>query len=126
MQAQAKDVFDAYVAKNFGDDVSLEDFTYLGDYLLTSKNYSGWDGYNYLFLVYKVGIWNTISNEKGSYDEKPMTIDTSDSTISWLIRMEKLVLMSLSILLLTIVLQLISALKMVGLIKHGVTMVIKV
>lgn len=51
MQSQAADVFNAKVT-NWSDDVTLQDFTYIGDYLLTAKD-SGWGDQNTLYLVYK-------------------------------------------------------------------------
>lgn len=70
MKSQATDVFNAYVAKSFDDDEKLEDFTYLGNYLLTQKSSNYWNSYNYLTLVYKAKVHNSVSNDKGdSYDK---------------------------------------------------------
>lgn len=67
MQAQAKDVMDTYVARNWTDDVkeengkttaylhqTLKDFQYIGCYDLAAKEPSSWPGNNCIYLVYKV------------------------------------------------------------------------
>ncbi len=55
MQQQAADVFDSYVAKEWTKEVSLQTFTYIGDYLLVAKDEDGsWGNTNTLYLVYKV------------------------------------------------------------------------
>lgn len=54
MQQQASDVYNASVAKEWSESSHLENFTYLGDYLLTAKNADTWGTRNYLYLVYKV------------------------------------------------------------------------
>ncbi|WP_031547610.1 zinc ribbon domain-containing protein [Oribacterium sp. FC2011] len=66
MQAQAEDVFNADVANNWGDDEVLESLTYIGDYLLTSKN---GNGNNKLYLVYKAQVHDTYSNDEATYDK---------------------------------------------------------
>lgn len=66
MKQQAEDVYHAKAAQDWGEGESLESFSYLGNYLLTSKNSQK----NYLFLVYKAQVRNTYSNESGaSYNE---------------------------------------------------------
>lgn len=70
MKSQAEDAYYAHAAKKFGDGEKLESFTYIGNYLLTNKGNS-WSKYNYLFLVYKAEVHNTVSNARSgkSYDE---------------------------------------------------------
>lgn len=65
MQAQATDVYYAKMAQNWSEGEELANLTYIGDYLLTSKK---GDGRNYLFLIYKAQIHNTVTNENGSYN----------------------------------------------------------
>lgn len=79
MQKQAEDVYNAKAAKDWGDGESLESLTYMGDYLLTSKNSND----NYLFLVYKAQVHNNYSNGESTYDQ------TND--IYWYIRYEDLI-----------------------------------
>lgn len=55
MKQQAEDVYHAKAAQDWGEGESLESFSYLGNYLLTSKNSQK----NYLFLVYKAQVRNT-------------------------------------------------------------------
>ena len=55
MQDQAQDVFNAYVASDFGDGEKVTEFTYMGNYLLTAKNETYHDQ-NALCLVYKVSL----------------------------------------------------------------------
>lgn len=70
MKQQATDVFYAYVAQEWDDEgVDLQSFTYIGDYLLTSKNETFYGGYNTLYLVYKAQVRNTYFSEEGSYDQ---------------------------------------------------------
>lgn len=66
MQTQATDVFYAKMAQDKGEGEELSSLTYIGDYLLTSKK---GDGRNYLYLVYKAQIHNSIFNENGSYNQ---------------------------------------------------------
>ena len=47
----------------------MENFTYLGDYLLTAKNADTWGTRNYLYLVYKVQTRNEYSDGKESYNQ---------------------------------------------------------
>ena len=79
LQKQAEDVYNAKAAKDWGDWESLESLTYMGDYLLTSKNSND----NYLFLVYKAQVHNNYSNGESTYDQ------TND--IYWYIRYEDLI-----------------------------------
>lgn len=55
MQDQAQDVFNTYVASDFGDGEKVTEFTYMGNYLLTAKNETYYDQ-NALCLVYKVSL----------------------------------------------------------------------
>lgn len=69
MQQQAVDVYNAAVAKDWSKESHLESLTYVGDYLLTSKNTDTWGSRNYLYLVYKVQARNEYSNGKESYNQ---------------------------------------------------------
>lgn len=71
MKKQAEDVFNSYVAKEWGENETLESFTYIGDYLLTKKeNDSTWGSNNVLYLVYKAQVRDSYANTKGdSYDK---------------------------------------------------------
>lgn len=69
MQQQASDVYNATVAKDWSKESHLESLTYVGDYLLTSKNTDTWGSRNYLYLVYKVQARNEYSNGKESYNQ---------------------------------------------------------
>lgn len=80
MKQQAEDVYNARVAKNWGDDESLESFTYLGTYLLTRKNNDSWYSNNILYLVYKAQVRDQYVNGDKSFDK------TSD--IYWYIRFD--------------------------------------
>ncbi len=79
MQAQAQDVYSAYIANNWGEGSELTGLTYIGNYLLTNKDSDNyWDeNENQLYLVYKVEVNNTFSNEEQSY--------TKDNTFYWYI-----------------------------------------
>ena len=70
MKSQAEDAYHAHVAKRFGEGEELDSLTYIGNYLLTNKGNS-WNRYNYLYLVYKVQVHNTVSNSRSgkSYDK---------------------------------------------------------
>ena len=64
MQQQASDVYQAKAAKDWGESETLESLSYVGDYLLTSKNSQD----NYLYLVYKAQVRDYYSNGDRSYD----------------------------------------------------------
>jgi len=66
MKAQATDVYNAYVARDWAEDTShLESFTYLGEYLMTVKNPDSYYGANNeLYLVYKIQARNNFTNDK--------------------------------------------------------------
>lgn len=68
MKKQAEDVYNAHVARSWGEGEKLMSFDYLGEYLLTPKNGSG---YNSLYLVYKAKVHNTAedSHDKVVFDE---------------------------------------------------------
>ena len=68
MKNQARDVYTAYVARDWGDGEKLENLTYLGNYLLTTKD-SGNSKKNALYLVYKAEVKNNYTGENGSYDK---------------------------------------------------------
>lgn len=69
MQRQAEDIFSAHVAKNWGETEKLEGFSYLGNYLLKSKNGNMKTGRNNLLcLVYKARVRNVYSNGETSYN----------------------------------------------------------
>ena len=69
MQQQATDVYNAEMAKEGGEGEALETLTYIGNYLLTSKNKDSLRSNNYLYLVYKAQIRNNYSNNEKSYNE---------------------------------------------------------
>lgn len=69
MKQQAEDVFNAYVSRSWDDDVQLQSFTYMGDYLLTAKNSDTWGSKNILYLVYKAQAFNSYSNKGKSYSQ---------------------------------------------------------
>lgn len=71
MQAQASDVYKAYAANDWIESESLESLDYIGTYLLTPKdtNAYSYNVMNKLYLVYKVGVRDTFSNDSGSYDQ---------------------------------------------------------
>lgn len=69
MQAQAEDVYNAYIAKNWEDGEALQSFTYIGNYLLTSKKSDDWGDNNILYLVYKAQVKNTCSDDDGTYNK---------------------------------------------------------
>ena len=69
MQRQAQDVFLAYVAQNWGEGADLESFTYIGDYLLTTKGGEEWGANNFLYLVYKAQVRNRYSNDEKKYNK---------------------------------------------------------
>ena len=82
MQQQATDVYNANVAKSWGEGEKLETLTYIGDYLLTVKNTDSWGNNNFLFLVYKAQVRNTYSNDKKKYNKL--------NDIYWYIRYDNL------------------------------------
>lgn len=82
MKRQAEDTYQAEVARNWWDDETLKSFTYVGDYLLTSKKAENYE--NYLYLIYKVQIHNFYSSDEGSYD--------SVNDLYWFIRFENLMI----------------------------------
>lgn len=82
MQNQAEDVFSSRRAKEWSDESTLESFTYLGNYLLTSKDSSAWGGNNMFYLIYKAQIRNVFNGKKGSYN------DVTD--LYWYIRYDNL------------------------------------
>lgn len=70
MQDQAKDVYYARIAQNWGDDEILQGFTYIGNYLLTGKKGDGYrESENLFYLVYKVQVEDNYFDEYGAYDE---------------------------------------------------------
>ncbi len=82
MQQQATDVYYAKMAKDWADGEDLESFTYMGDYLLTSKDEDYLGTNSYLFLVYKAQVRNYYSNDEESYNEL--------NDVYWYIRYEDL------------------------------------
>ena len=69
MQSQAEDVFNAKVASDWKEGETLKGFDYIGNYLLTTKEAGRHSTDNILYLVYKVTVNNTFSNDEGSYDK---------------------------------------------------------
>lgn len=56
MKKQAEDLYKAYIARDWGDNVSLSSMDYLGAYFLSDKGLSGnrTSNVNYITLVYKI------------------------------------------------------------------------
>lgn len=77
MKSQAEDVFRAKAASNWGEEETLKGLDYIGNYLLTAKSSSSWSADNILYLVYKVTVHDTYSNDGETYDE--------DSSYYWYI-----------------------------------------
>lgn len=69
MQQQAEDVYNAHMARSWDKDSFLENFTYIGNYLLTSKDNDFWVNHNVLYLVYKVQVRNEYSNAGKTYNK---------------------------------------------------------
>ena len=70
MQKQGEDVYNAHVAQNWGEDETLKNFTYIGNYLLTNKNQDDdWGSHNVLYLVYKAQVKDKYSNNGEKYNE---------------------------------------------------------
>lgn len=70
LQQQASDVYNANIAKTWSEGAVLENFSYIGNYLLTVKNSdSHWGNTNVLYLVYKVQVRNTYANGEETFDE---------------------------------------------------------
>lgn len=70
MQKQAEDVYDAYVAQNWGDDEILKNFSYMGNYLLVNKNQDdSWNSHNELYLVYKVQVKDKYADGGKKYNK---------------------------------------------------------
>ncbi|MCR5272893.1 MAG: zinc ribbon domain-containing protein [Lachnospiraceae bacterium] len=68
LKAQAEDVFNAGVASEWGENEKLLSFEYLGEYLL-NPDYELYLDDNKLFLVYKVQVEDTYSEDDISFDE---------------------------------------------------------
>lgn len=64
MQKQASDEYTSHAAQ-WKEDKKLENLSYLGNYLLTSKDGDG----NYLYLVYKASIKNYYADSRQTYDQ---------------------------------------------------------
>lgn len=70
MQNQASDVYYSGIAQNWEEGEELKSFTYLGSYLLTTKSSDGYRNTdNICYLVYRVDVEDSYSNESDSYDE---------------------------------------------------------
>ena len=65
MQDQAEKEYHDHMDQYWGDYESLESLTYMGDYLLSSKDKDG----NILYLVYHVKVRDAYSNGSESYDQ---------------------------------------------------------
>lgn len=68
MQTKATEVFDQKEVQRMGDGEELESFTYLGNFLLSTKS-PDYNPKNYLILVYDAKIHNTHSGTEQSYDK---------------------------------------------------------
>lgn len=64
MQKQASDEYISHAAQ-WKEDKKLENLSYLGNYLLTSKDGAG----NYLYLVYKASIRNYYADSQQTFDQ---------------------------------------------------------
>lgn len=70
MKEQAEDVYDTSVARNWSEYEQLEDFKYIGNYLLINKNSNSYGGDNNLFyLVFKVQVRNNYSMDGQTYNK---------------------------------------------------------
>ncbi len=69
LQKQAVDEYNAKVARDWGEEESLEDFAYLGNYLLTKKVPNSGGGNNYLYLIYKAQVRDTYTKNNETFDE---------------------------------------------------------
>lgn len=70
MQQQASDVFNEYIAQSWGENESLENFTYIGNYLLTIQDSdSYWGSNNILYMIYKAQVRNNYSNDGKTYNK---------------------------------------------------------
>ena len=65
MQEQAEEEYHNHMDQHWGNYESLESLTYMGDYLLSSKEKNG----NALYLVYHVKVRDAYSNGSESYDQ---------------------------------------------------------
>ena len=82
MQKQASDTFQSYVAQKWDENVKLEGYGYIGNYLLVSKGAAGWGPQNSLYLVYKAA-----SSQHYSYNDEEYNGMTD---IFWYIRYDNL------------------------------------
>ncbi len=83
MKSQAEDVYNAHVARSWGDGEKLLNFEYLGEYLLTPKNGGS---NNNLYIIYKARVHNTDTDSKGKVEFDKMT------DVYWYIRYRNLMI----------------------------------
>ena len=70
MQAQAEDIYQANVAKNWSEEETLKSLTYIGNYLLVKKDSEdSWGNRNVLYLVYKAQVNDVYTNGEETYDQ---------------------------------------------------------
>lgn len=63
MQKQAEDVFKAHVASEWAETESVKGMTYLGSYLLKTKgDHDYGEANNYMYLVYKIDVTNSLGD----------------------------------------------------------------
>ena len=68
MQQQAMDVLSAYVANSWGEDEIFQNASYMGSYLLTTKNMDHSDVMNCIYLVYNVKVEHSYENGDKVYN----------------------------------------------------------
>ena len=70
MQAQAEDIYQANVAKNWSEEETLRSLTYIGNYLLVKKDSEdSWGNRNVLYLVYKAQVNDVYTNGEETYNQ---------------------------------------------------------
>lgn len=80
MKKQAVDVYKSEASKTWDEESKLNGLTYLGMYLLVSKDADHTGNRNELYLVYKASVNNKYSKDEDSFDK--------DSNIYWYISYE--------------------------------------
>jgi len=71
MKDQCEDIFYARRARSWANDIELNAFTYLGNYLLVNKDYYSFGGdRNRVYMVYQVTVTNRFTNSNGESFEK--------------------------------------------------------
>ena len=73
LQNQAEDVFKSYAAQRFSNGQTFKGMTYLGNYILTSKNKDSWGDKDRIVLAYQVTVHHDYTSELNT------TYDADDS-----------------------------------------------